>query len=244
MLKRSVASRFRAAVILSGSGVYDGSELTEAVCALIHLERVGAKTITCFAPDALQHHVVDHSTGAPTPNDQRNIAVEAARINRGAVSPMKECIPEHFDALVLPGGFGVMKNLSSYAVEGKDGSIRPDIAWSLEAFHAHGRPIAAACIAPMLLARVLPKVRPHDIPQGTALPPLRITMGATTGDAAAMATAFGATMVAAGARECVACESRKIVTTPAYMVGEASRLDVFQGIGNMMDALAVLVAHK
>jgi len=45
--------------VLSGSGVYDGSEIHEASSILIHLTREGAVP-QCYAPDVLQMHVIDH----------------------------------------------------------------------------------------------------------------------------------------------------------------------------------------
>ena len=238
MLRRSVASRFKAAVLLAGCGVYDGSEVTEAVCTLIHLERVGATKIECFAPDALQHHVVNHAKGAPEPNGQRNVAEEAARIWRGPVGKMADLTPAQYDCLLMPGGFGVMKNLSNYAIEGDKGAVRPDVAWALEAFHKAGRPIGAICIAPVILARVLPHVKGAPAGDGA---PLRLTMGAASGNAAAQATQFGATMVEAGVREAVADRARRVVSTPAYMVDSCTRQDAFAGIGQLCDALAQLV---
>lgn len=38
------------AVVLSGSGVFDGSEIHEAVAVLLECARAGAK-VTCFAPN-------------------------------------------------------------------------------------------------------------------------------------------------------------------------------------------------
>lgn len=46
--------------VLSGSGVYDGSEVHEASAALVGLTRSGAE-VMCYAPDAPQMHVIDHT---------------------------------------------------------------------------------------------------------------------------------------------------------------------------------------
>ena len=239
MLRRCTATRFKAAVLLSGCGVYDGSEITEAVSCIVHLYRVGATTVKCFAPDALQHHVINHAVGGPAPNEQRSCAQEAARIFRGPVGEMKDCTPAQHDCLVLPGGFGVMKNLSNFAFDGAAGAIRPDVAWAIEEFHKSGKPIGAVCIAPMLLARCLSRLDGvKTAPLGT---PLKLTMGSTKGDAAAMASSFGATLVEAGVREAVADRARRVVTTPAYMIEGVNQHDVFVGVGHMMDALATLV---
>ena len=49
-------------VVLSGCGVYDGSEIHEAVITLLALDRAGAEAV-CMAPDVQQMQVVNHLTG-------------------------------------------------------------------------------------------------------------------------------------------------------------------------------------
>lgn len=106
----------RVGVVLSGCGVYDGSEIHEAVLTLLALDRAGAQTV-CFAPDKPQFHVVNHLTGDVT-NENRNILVESARIARGKIQPLSEADAQQLDALIVPGGFGSAKNLSDLATQG------------------------------------------------------------------------------------------------------------------------------
>ena len=68
------------AVVLSGSGVYDGSEIHEAVLSLLAIEKHGAQW-HCFAPNINQHHVINHITGAEM-DTTRNVLIESARIAR------------------------------------------------------------------------------------------------------------------------------------------------------------------
>ena len=110
----TAAPKGQIAVVLSGSGVYDGSECTEAVAALVHVSRAGY-TPVCFAPDKEQHHVVDHTTGDEQPAP-RNSLVESARIARGAVKPLADLDAYGFAALVVPGGFGAAKNLCNLSL--------------------------------------------------------------------------------------------------------------------------------
>ena len=65
------------AVVLSGCGVYDGTEITEAVGLLIALSQAGF-SYRCYAPVREQYHVVDHFKGAPA-DGARNILTESAR---------------------------------------------------------------------------------------------------------------------------------------------------------------------
>ena len=52
----------KVAVILSGSGVYDGSEIHEAAACFAALTRHGATPIA-YSLDKDQYHVVAHNTG-------------------------------------------------------------------------------------------------------------------------------------------------------------------------------------
>ena len=71
----------KVAVILSGCGVYDGSEIYESVITLLRLDQRGAK-VQCFAPNIEQMHVINHLTGEEMP-EKRNVLVESARLARG-----------------------------------------------------------------------------------------------------------------------------------------------------------------
>ena len=106
------------AVVLAGCGVYDGSEIHEAVLTLLAIDKAGS-SYECFAPDVNQYHVVDHLSGKAT-KETRNVLTEAARIARGDIKKLSQLDINQFDALVFPGGFGVAKNLSTFAVDGED----------------------------------------------------------------------------------------------------------------------------
>ena len=101
------------AVVLSGSGVFDGAEIHEATLTLFSIMKNGA-SYEIFAPDIPQHHVINHITGDEM-NETRNVLVESARIARGAIKDITDYNAEDFDGLIFPGGFGVAKNLSTVA---------------------------------------------------------------------------------------------------------------------------------
>uniref|UniRef100_A0A8C4EHH5 Si:ch211-153b23.5 n=1 Tax=Dicentrarchus labrax TaxID=13489 RepID=A0A8C4EHH5_DICLA len=144
----------RVAVILSGCGVYDGTEIHEASAVLVHLSRAEAK-VQMFAPDADQMHVVNHCEGKPT-EEKRNILQESARIARGNVTDLAKLDVSAFDAAIIPGGFGVAKNLSDWAVNNKDCAIQPDLEKLIKAFHKAGKPLGMCCISPILAAKIMP----------------------------------------------------------------------------------------
>ena len=196
-------TRPRVGVVLAGCGVYDGTEIHEAVLTLLALDRAGAQAV-CAAPNAPQLHVIDHLTGEVT-GESRNVLVESARIARGNVADLASVTGADVDALILPGGFGAAKNLCDFAVKGAACSVHPEVARLVREVHAQGKPIGAICIAPALIARLLGDEHP------------RLTIGSDAGTAAAI-EAMGGRHVACGTEGTVVDRERRIVTTPAYML--------------------------
>ncbi|KAG9412735.1 hypothetical protein AC1031_015636 [Aphanomyces cochlioides] len=216
----------RVALILSGCGVYDGSEIQEAASCLIHLSKARAD-VRVFAPDIAQHHVINHLTGVVAP-ETRNVLVEAARIARGKVEPLDVLNVEQFDAVVVPGGFGVAKNLSSFAVDGNQMNVQPQVVSALTAFHTAKKPIGLICIAPILGGKLFP---------GTELTIGRRS-GAkwTSGPSAAEAIeSWGSKIVEKEPNEVHVDAANKIVTAPAYMYDEATPAGVFDNVGQVID---------
>jgi len=138
-------------VLLSGCGVYDGAEIQEAVLSLLAIDQMGAEAV-CIGIDAPQHHVVNHVNGEEMP-ESRNMLVEAARIARGNIQSIQEVVPADIDALVIPGGFGSAKNFTSWAFDGPNATIRPDVKLLLVNLVNIGKPIVALCVSPIVLAK-------------------------------------------------------------------------------------------
>jgi len=191
-------------VVLSGCGVFDGAEIHESVITILALDRAGAEMVFC-APDREQMHVVNHHTGEVAEGENRNVRVESARIARGPVRDVAEVKAEELDALIFPGGFGAAKNLCTFAVAGADCDVDPGVAALVREVHAQGKPIAAVCIAPALLAKVLGSEGPN------------LTIGNDAGTAGAMES-LGANHVACPVTEFVVDRDRKLITSPAYML--------------------------
>ncbi len=138
-------------VLLHGSGVYDGTEIQEAVLSLLAIAEAG-HSYFCFAPNVAQHHVVNHLTGDEMA-EERNVMVESARIARGEVADVATVTANDFDALVMPGGFGTAKNISQWAFEGPAGAINETVKNLLIQTVEAGKPIAALCMSPTTLAK-------------------------------------------------------------------------------------------
>jgi enhancing lycopene biosynthesis protein 2 len=214
------------AVLLSGCGVYDGSEIHESVSTLVALDK-HQQTYKIFAPDTTQGDVINHSKGALA-QETRSALAEAGRIARGNIQPLSELNPAQFKSLVMPGGFGVMKTLSNFAFKGKEGAIRGDVKSAILAFHQAKKPIGAACIAPILVAASL----------GTTSggPGVKITLGDAKGDAHDLATFLGAQSVTVGKLGVCVDPHQLVVSTPAYMY-EVGPSTVFTGIDRLIQVL-------
>jgi enhancing lycopene biosynthesis protein 2 len=189
------------AVVLSGCGVFDGAEIHEATLTLLALNRQGAE-YECYAPDVDQAHVINHITGEEM-TEKRNVLVESARIARGEIKDLKDFDAAAVDAVIFPGGFGAAKNLSSFAFDGPQCTVQPDVVRVVGDMVDAGKPIGALCIAPAAMARILDGAE--------------MTIGQDAGVAEAI-EAMGCRHVSAMHGEVVVDEKLKLVTTPCYMI--------------------------
>ncbi|MCI5141868.1 MAG: isoprenoid biosynthesis protein ElbB [Candidatus Electrothrix sp. ATG1] len=194
------------AVILSGCGHQDGAEIHEATLTLWAIHKHGAD-YRCFAPNIMQHHVLNHITGQEV-DEQRNVLIEAARIARGKVEDLAGFDAAAVDALVIPGGVGAAKNLCTYAFDGPQCTVNPDVAQAVKAMHQAGKPIGALCIAPVLLTRILSDIT--------------VTIGQDEKTAAHIQE-MGGMHASTGIGEIAVDQQNKIVSTPCYMLD--SRVD-------------------
>ena len=192
-------------VVLSGCGVNDGSEIHEAVITMLELDRAGAEMVL-MAPNIDQLHVINHATGEEM-DDSRNVLIESARISRGNIEDIAGVTSENLDALIFPGGFGVAKNLSDYAMAGMECSINPDVLRLSKEVHNDGKPIGVICIAPAIMAKIL---------AGDT----ELTIGFDEQTASDI-DAMGAKHVLCPVDEIVVDKEKKVVSTPAYMEAQS-----------------------
>lgn len=211
------------AVILAGCGHRDGAEIRESVLSLLYLDQHGAQ-VQCFAPDQAQVDVIDHRTGKPT-GESRNVLTEAARIARGDIRPLSELNVAAFDALVLPGGFGVAKNLSDLASAGAKATVHPDYQRVIGEFYAQHKPIGAICIAPAVLAAAL---------KDSAKPTL--TIGDDPGTVGVIEQ-FGAIHKNSASDMAVVDEENRIASCSAYMRDDAPLAEIAKGIEGVIEAV-------
>lgn len=211
------------AVVLSGNGVFDGAEIHEATLTLYAIAKKGA-SYEIFAPDIPQHHVINHITGEEM-DETRNVLIESARIARGNIRALSEFSGKDFDGLIFPGGYGAAKNLSSFAFDGVDCKVNPDVENAIREMISLGKPVGALCISPVILAKVLGDVE--------------LTIGQDA-DTAEAVQKMGATHIKTSHGEVVVDEKYKVVTSPCYML-DANIAQIGEGALNVVGAMLKLM---
>lgn len=211
------------AVVLSGCGVFDGAEIHEATLSLLAIAKQGC-SYEIFAPDMNQHHVINHLTGKEM-EETRNVLVESARIARGSIHDLKQFKPEDYDGLLFPGGFGAAKNLSTWAFNGADASVLPEVEEAIKGMVKLGKPVGALCISPVIMAKVLGDVN--------------LTIGDDEGTIDALES-LGTSHVYTTHGEVVLDTDHNLVTTPCYML-DATINQIEEGANNIVDAMIKLM---
>ena len=207
------------AVVLSGCGFKDGSEITEAISTVVTLSELNCD-VKIFAPNH-EMPATDHLSGEPLA--KRNLLSESARIARGEVTDLKKLDANQFDAVVFPGGYGAALNLCTWGKEGSKGSVLPEVQKAVEDFHSQNKPIGAICIAPALIAKILGK---HKV---------TLTIG-NDKETASEIEKTGAIHTTCKVDDFITDRENKVISTPAYMY-DAKPFEVFTGIRKALKEL-------
>ena len=211
-------------VVLSGCGNKDGTEIHESVLTLWAIHKYGVD-FQCYAPDIPQHHVLNFITGQEMA-EKRNVLVESARIARGNIKDLREFNADELDAVILPGGLGAAKNLSTFAFDGPHCAVNVEVERVIREMAARKKPIGALCIAPAVIARILGKVE--------------VTLGQDPGATEAVEQ-MGAVVKKTGHGEIVIDTRNRIVSSPCYMLD--ARVDqIGEGAENLVRAVLELIS--
>ena len=218
-------------VLLSGNGVYDGAEIQEAVLTLLAIDEMGWNAV-CISVDKPQHHVINHLSGEVM-DESRNMLVEAARIARGQITPIDSISPADIDALVIPGGFGSAKNFTSWAFDGPESTILPEVKLLLVNLVNVGKPIVALCVSPVVVAKAF---------EGSSIHPT-LSLGSASESSPYDINGFNEGLKATGAiaqertiREVLIDPTNRIICAPCYMM-DARITEINANIKQAMVAL-------
>ena len=222
-------------ILLSGCGVFDGSEIQEAVFTVLALQEADLD-YQFIGINKVQHHVINHFTSEVT-EESRNMLHEAARIARGNIVDIQTVSASDYDGLVIPGGFGSAKNFTTWAFDGPASSILDEVKLLIVNFFNAGIPIVALCVSPVVIAMALADTdHKPELAIGT-------TAGKSSYDIASFQQglqATGATTVDKDVTEIQIDYKNRIITAPCYMM-EASPLEVRNNIQKSIIALKDLI---
>ena len=194
------------ALILSGCGTYDGSDIWEVVLISYQLEKRGQRPVF-FAPDIPQKVVIDH-LNQESFSDKRNVLHESARIPLGQIKDISDVSGKDVDALILPGGNGVIKNLSDSLGDKEYMMLNPDVRRILREIYRRKKPIGACGLASLLVASAL-----RDILET----PLTLTVGKDPYLIKQMEQ-LGAVHVISRGTEAVVDSEHRVISTPAGLL--------------------------
>ncbi len=213
------------AVILSGCGALDGSEIHESVLTLLALDRAEL-AYQCLAPNISQTRVVNMADGKTQEHAKRNVLEESARIAREKIKDIASVSADDFAAIIFPGGFGAALNLCNFGLNKENYSLQADIFKFAKTMIEAKKPAGFICIAPVLA----PKLYPAGI---------KITIGHDKATAEILEK-LGAQHIPCNATDCVVDKTHRLVTTPAYMLARSIK-EVAMGIESLVKELSLLL---
>ncbi|MDD9897767.1 MAG: isoprenoid biosynthesis glyoxalase ElbB [Candidatus Melainabacteria bacterium] len=218
-------------VVLAGCGAKDGAEIHESVLTLLAIDKAGA-SYQCAAPNKNQHHVMNFIDDSEM-DEERNVMIESARIARGKISDLSQITMKDFDAVIFPGGFGVAKNLCSFAFDGAEASIDPEAKRIIQEAYELRKPIGAICVAPALIALALAEKNPE----------ITLTLGTDSGPNGVLEA------IGVKAKECLTTslirdDENLIASSPAYMHGNSTISELEQGISQCVKAVIEMCHQK
>jgi enhancing lycopene biosynthesis protein 2 len=223
------------AIILSGCGVYDGSEIHETVCLMLAMEE-NQLDYQFFAPNMDQYHVINHLTSAST-ESKRNVLEESARIARGNIKPLDQIDINQFDGIALPGGFGAAKNLSTWAIDGENMSVNNQVYDLLLDCLTIKKPILSLCISPMILAKI---ANHNQMNLVLSLGNTKETSPYPIAEIHKSIVNMGNTALESNSNQITIDPKYAIVTAPCYMM-DVSLLELKHNIDSALEAFVKLL---
>jgi enhancing lycopene biosynthesis protein 2 len=221
------------ALILSGCGFLDGSDVWEAVLLSHYLARSG-NAPAFFAPDADQKVVVDHLSRTGL-SQTRNVLAESARIAWGGIRELGQLSGRDVGGLLLPGGEGAVKNLADEVGEAGNRYLKPqrELQRIIREMYRRKKPIGACGLSGLLVASSL-----RDILEA----PLTLTVGKDP-ELISQVERMGAVHVLSRGPEAVMDSDHRVVSTACHLL-KLSPLETAAGIENLVNGVLELTLPK
>jgi len=221
------------ALILSGCGSLDGSDVWEVSLLSYHLHRKGRSPVF-FAPDRVQEEVVDHFSKASA-LEKRSVLSESARIAWGGIREIEELSGREVEGIILPGGGGATKNLADLLGGEKNEYLKPkpELQKIIREIYRRRKPIAACGLSVLLVASAL-----RDILET----PLTVTIGKDP-NLIRQIEGMGAVHVLSRGKEVIMDSEHKLVTTAANLL-DLQFTDLASCMENMINGVLELTSSK
>ncbi len=224
----------KVALFLSGAGHLDGSEITEAVALIIALSKYEF-AVDFFAPDRPQADVMNTKAQLAM-NETRNILIESSRITRGQIQTLDQFNVEDYEAVILPGGFGAVKNFTTFLEDGINAYLHNDIKKALLNIITHKKWIIGICAAPLVIALAM-----RDAEQSNAMLTFGQSNGAT--DFLPALDAWKIKHIDTNINEYYIDEEHRLITSGAYMFNDATPYDIYRCSDLIIETLLKQLRH-
>ena len=213
----------KVAILLSGCGIGDGSQIEEVILTYLALDKYQIDYV-CFAPDRVQIHTYNHLSDTIDVDETRNILIESARIGRGRIFALKSINYDEFDALIIPGGQGVFKNLSDYFIAKDSYRVDEEVDQLIKRFYVSHKPIGAICGASLLVGRsLLNEVN-------------SLYLSTSNNSFMKIFENKRIEFLDTKSSECLVDKKNKVISTPAF-IGSQNLYEIMHGIDNLVKNL-------
>ena len=209
------------AVILSGCGFQDGSEIHESTLTLLSLSKANIP-YQCMAPNINQVKVYDYCDKQYKDHEVRKFLNEAGKIARCDILDIAKCDPNNYTAAIFPGGAGASTTLSNFVIDFNNYKVQKDILKFSEKLVEQKKPMGFICIAPCLIPGIYKKS-------------IKCTIGKDP-IVAKKLEQLGCQHLECSADDIVVDEAYKVVTTPAYMLAKNIN-EVYKGLQKLVNKI-------
>lgn len=194
----------KVAVMLSGCGTNDGSDLHETVLLhyFLHLNQID---LDFFSPDINTPYVVNHINGQLY-DAKRNTLEESARLARGNILSTEYFDHEMYEAVFFPGGLGLTQLFSTYHEDASNFEVSEPLQSIITASHTSRTPLAF--------------IGQSSIIAATLIPNCRLTLGFSN-EAQETIYNLGGIGIQANYDDVVVDESHLVASTPGMLLGSS-----------------------
>ena len=142
-------------ILIAGIGFEDGTSVWDVAYVLREMERRSIRPVPLVPRESVEKKIPgSRRKKAPI----RDFAAEAKLMVRGDVFFMDEYEHRQLDAVLVPGGKGAVKVLSSIMVDGSEALVLPEVREIIAGAYARKKPLIGLGYGSALIAFVLRSV--------------------------------------------------------------------------------------